>query len=175
MKNLITHLGAIVFGLLNLGCRDGKNELVEKPIGRIQVSVSVSISIKNELGTDLLDPNLPNSLKTFKVHYPASSVQEFQRRPLFEGGRAYVIEKYYGESAYHLGIILNIPSGESSSKTDWTITYLEFEDGNIDTIRAQYSEQPAWLVIDRATYNGVPVWDRFRDNGAWPTYEIIKR
>lgn len=85
----------------------------------------------------------------------------------------YVIEKYPIRSWYHLKLFLDMPRLDSNAG-DWITTFLEFEDGSTDTITAQYTLGRGIITIDRASYNGVPFFDRFQDNGNVPTYEVVK-
>lgn len=63
---MIIYFGTVAFILLALSCKDEKDEAMDEQIAGIHVSSLVAIGVKNEAGTDLLDPNLPGSTGILK-------------------------------------------------------------------------------------------------------------
>ncbi|MGG7661223.1 VOC family protein [Dyadobacter sp. BHUBP1] len=157
-----------------LSCTDGSDEVVkEQPLG-MYVSTSVTISVRNESGRDLLDPDLPNSFRKFKVYYLKDGAKQLYFDPMMSRSGGYSFDKYPFESAYHVRVLLDSPPWDAVNDNKWTTTYLEFEDGSTDTIRAQYTIKPGFVAIAKAFYNEALGWDLARDNGDLPTYVITK-
>lgn len=174
MKNITIYFGIIGVVLTTLSCKDEKNETIEEPITGIFVSAMVTIGVRDKSGKDLLDPNLPSSMKNFKVYYQVNGAKKLYYDPWMGAPGGYLIEKYSVRPWYHVKLFLDSPSWVDGRTSDSTITYLEFEDGSTDTIRAQYTVGPGRIEIDRAAYNGIQFFDRFQDYTTEPTYVVIK-
>lgn len=174
MKNVIIFLGSAMLGIIALSCKDKEVEAVEEQSSGIDIEIGVDIKLRNESGIDLLDPGNPNAWKNFKLYYIKDGAKVRYFDPLMSAPNGYRIDKYPFEPVYHLDVMLNTPRWDPANNGSWATTYLEFEDGSTDTINAQFYIAPNLLMIDRATYNGVPFFDRYLDYSHDPTYEVIK-
>ncbi|KAA0992591.1 hypothetical protein [Dyadobacter aurulentus] len=169
MRNSLLYLGIMMIGLLNLKCRDKYEE--EILVGIIW-DKNVYLEIKNAAGVDMLDPNSPNSFKRFKVYYLVNGIKEFYYDPWMDAPGGYIIQKFPNESFYQLQIFINGPTHESRNDHEW-VTYLEFEDGSTDTISASFGVRPGNISVEKATYNGRPMWDTSLTYAKEP-FELIK-
>lgn len=165
MKNSSVYFLLLITFALNSGCKDEPTK--DFITGGTIIQTDVQIRIVDKTGTDLLDPTTHNSLDRFKAYYFKGEENKISYCP-------YQIEKWPLESYYHLTIFLNSPPPERRGFSEWT-TYLEFEDGTIATIKALFDVRPGYVVLDKASYNDVPVaaWDRSLNNGGQVTYELV--
>jgi len=169
MKTLQVYVGTFLVLFTAVACNDSNEE--EVPFGMF-VSESVNIAIQDQSGTDLLDPANPDALSRFKVYYLRDGEKQLYTDPLMDAPNGFVIEKFPLDEFYHLQIFLNAPTSPDGNDSEWT-TYLEFEDGHTDTIVAHYDIRPSYLAVDQASYNGIAVWDRSKNNGALQTYILV--
>ncbi|MEO6283083.1 MAG: hypothetical protein ABIN80_03960 [Dyadobacter sp.] len=169
MKNLSYYFILLVFSILNLGCKDSKDEAL---LG-MYFSNSVYISIKDPKGTDLLDPSNPESLTRFRVYYLINGKRKLIYDPWMDAPYGYVIEKFAVNDHYHLQVFANFPNIDNDKSLE-CITYLEFEDGSTDTIAASYVIRKAYTAINKASYNGQLEWDEAKPNADLSTFKVIK-
>lgn len=173
MKISLIHLSVLILGIMTLGCQE--NEKENSMVGAV-VELHLLMSIKDPLGNDLLDPDRPGSLSSFKVYYLKDGEKVLHNRPMADAPGAYVIEKWSIDNVYRLKVFLDWPGNAEGgdSRTEHTTTYLEYEDGTTDTIQAVLTVKPGYTVVEKAWYNDTLAWDRSRDNGGIRTFELLK-
>jgi hypothetical protein len=173
MKSSLTYFGLLVFNILNLGCKDSKDAAMNQGPFGMCISSSVYITIKDAKGTDLLDPSNPKSLRRFRVSYQIDGEGKLYYDPWMKAPYGYVIEKFAVNDHYHLQVFANYPNMDNDNSHE-CITYLEFEDGNIDTIAASYEVKPGYLGIYKASYNEKYVLDASKNNGNLGRFQLVK-
>lgn len=128
------------------------------------IGVGINVSIKNNLGEDLLDPNNPNAFNEndIKVYYliDGEMIEVFD--PLMDYPRNFKIFK--NESDFRVRIFLD-------HSTDKTTTYIKWNDSEIDEIKADIYTTENHISYSKAWYNSDLVCEDAR-GGCY--YEIIK-
>ncbi|GLU54954.1 hypothetical protein [Dyadobacter frigoris] len=172
MKNILFYAIVVVFGIIS--CTDkNEDEMNIQQLGGY-FSGSLDIMIKDKNGFDMLDVGNPNSLKKFKVYYLLNGKKELYSKSLMYAPNGYVIEKFATDSYYHMQLFINSPNPESTNNNNW-ITYLEFEDGSTDTIKASFDIKPGYIAVERASYNDKLAWNPSQNNGVLQTFELTKQ
>lgn len=171
MENLKRILAILFLSVILLSCKDNKDEVMDQSFGGY-VATSVNIRIKDSDGNDRLAPTGHNPLTSFKVYYLVNGQKVLYNNPNMSAPGAYSIKKDDVGNYYYVQVLLNSPSPGDDSQNDW-ITYLEYQDGSTDTIKATFSVEPGFIAINKAWYNGTLQWDRI-STGSLEVFELTK-
>jgi hypothetical protein len=149
MKKLIT----IIIGLLALSCStDNKNVLDS---GNYDVGLSFKVTSVD--GTDLLNPNNPNSFlkENIKIYYIKNNVKIEVYDPNLDNPRNFSVvpPSQSGLNYYYFGIALNSQTLENA------ITIIEWDNTDSDTIRTNFDAGNNYMLLSKAWYNEVLVLD----------------
>lgn len=149
MKNLKVIIA--LFLLSCLACEDNKGNEMEKSLSGY-VATGVNIRIVDSNGNDRLAPNSQNGLSKFKLYYLINGQKQIYNNPAMTASGGYNIKKFDPGNYYYLQVFLNSPKPDETDTKERT-TYLEFEDGSTDTIKATYDIKPGYIAIDETWYN----------------------
>ena len=137
------------------------------------LDIGITITIKDNNNIDLLNPNNPNAYlsENIKIYY------------LKENGE---VDEVYN-SNYDFPRNFNIITPEDSQEDiyamsltpntflmDNAITYIEWNDTEIDTIKTSYRYGKNYTVCNKVWYNNVNVWTENPDVNSVRLLEIIK-
>jgi len=140
------------------------NKDEEKELVSFYHSTSFEVSIKNNAGEDLLDPNNPNSYNEneIKIFYLINGEMEEVYDALMDSPRNFFIFK--SESEYKLRLFLDY-------STDFTTTYIKWNESEMDTIQAEIFKTEGLTAYSKAWYNNEIVCENAR-GGCF--FEIVK-
>lgn len=141
------------------------NEIEEQ---QYNLEVSVEFSVFNSQNEDLLNPENPNHMdvSTIKLFNVINEEKQEVYNPNSDSPKGFRIFKH--ENEYRIGITLN--HSETSSKT---ITYLQWNNSDVDTIEATFKTTQSSLYKNEIWLNGLHVWQR-GDNTIDPYFVLIK-
>lgn len=133
------------------------------------VDTALDISIKDNKGSDLLDPNNPNSLNEndIKIIYEIDGEQIEVNKPNLDVSRGFFIHKVGSE--YRIAIHLN-----TDKNTQYPVTYIKWNDTDTDTdtLKCEIERKNGnYEVCKKVWLNGEVVWD---DYGIERFIEIVK-
>jgi len=151
MKNLIIILVVTVL----FSCSKS-NEMEEQDA--YYLDVAIEFSVLNSQNEDLLNPENPNHLDVTKIKlfYLINGEKQEVYNPNMDSPRNFRIFKH--ESEYRIGISLN--HSETSGKN---MTYIQWNDSDVDTIEATIKKTQNSLYKDEIWLNGIHVWERGDD------------
>lgn len=163
----------IVFGI---SCSENENDNIYYGYS---ISTSVRISIVDEQGTDLLDPNTPNYYNCSNVkisHLLNGEIVEYHEGHLdySEGYRIYNPEDLGFNDTYLFCVLATSAYGSESKNTN-PITYIKWNDTDTDTLQCEYEITDYEIFCTKVWYNGNEVWVSPGTNGEGRYFEIIKR
>lgn len=133
------------------------------------IHVGIEFSVLNMQNEDLLNPENPNHLDVTKIKlfYLINGEKQEVYNPNMDSPRNFRIFKH--ENEYRIGVTLN-HSGMSSK----TITYLQWDNSDIDTIEATIKRTQNSLLQDEIWLNGIHIWER-GDNTIDPYFVLRKQ
>ncbi|MDR7128592.1 hypothetical protein J2X69_000924 [Algoriphagus sp. 4150] len=146
----------------------------EEPCGCTNIDTSFSFEVVNKENVDLLDPKNPESIKVsdFDVYFllNGEKVKVFDPRisHMSSFPRITEPEPLAGVDRYILHVILN-----SSENEELPTTYLEWKDGTIDILEAEFSYMSNSVIVKKLWLNEDLIWDMRRD-GEKPIYSLVK-
>ncbi|MCX7549200.1 hypothetical protein OS188_14700, partial [Xanthomarina sp. F1114] len=117
----------------------------------------VEFKVSSSSGIDLLNPNnanayLENKIKIFKL-IDGNIVEIFNENADLQRDFKIVSPEDSGSEEYFIRIFLN------SSILENAITYIEWNDTDTDTIRANFRSGDNYLLITKAWYNNAQIFD----------------
>lgn len=156
MKNIVMLFTILLF----LGCSPEKQE-------DFNLNVGFELSIINETGEDLLDPNHPNAIKeeNIKLFYVINDKVEEVYNPNLDNPRNFLIFKH--ENEYRIRIFQNYSETETKP-----ITYVQWSDSDKDTIEASYDRYSNAIIQRKIWYNGTLMWPT--STNLDPFFTIVK-
>ncbi len=117
-------------------------------------ATAIEVSLFNTENEDLLDPENPNHWDTskFKLFYVIDGKkQEVNYGPLMDYPKGYHVFKHANE--YRVSISLN-----ESEMEDRSITYIQWNDKDIDTIESSLERLRTGVRLKVVSLNGKQVW-----------------
>jgi len=154
MKYLFFFLSALFFA----SCTDDNEQVI--------VDTDINISVKDEDGNDLLNPDNSNSLNQneFKIFYEINGEQiEFYDENLDYPKGFFV---YQHENEFRIRIF---PSTDKNAL--YLITYIEWSKMDTDTIRCEIERKESSTICKKVWFNEELVWQAY-DTERF--FEIIK-
>ncbi|MEM0519314.1 hypothetical protein [Aequorivita flava] len=123
--------------------------------------LAVNLSIKNEAGDDMLDPNNPNSYK----------LNDIKTYHLIDGEEVWAIAdnviSQNNEGAFIFTTFVNY-----EGNYEYPITYIDWDETDRDTIKAEIYRTERQIRVIKIWYNEELKWDV--ENGGGPEFTIIK-
>lgn len=140
------------------------NEIEEQ---QYNLEVGLEFSVFNSQNEDLLNPENPNHLDVadIKLFYVINGEKQEVYDPNLDSPRNFRIFKH--ENEYRIGVSLN---HETSGKT---MTYLQWNESDVDTIEATIKKTQNSLYSDEIWLNGIHIWER-GDNTIDPYFILVK-
>ena len=154
----IKFLVLLMFMILGLSCSE------DEPITEgVFISLDVKISLANQQGLDLLDPNNQNAINNENIkifHIIDGELKEFSER-LLDDSKGYRIyspnELGFNENyVFYLGY--TSPSYYTHEKEE-PITYIQWNETDIDTVKCQYLYTGNSNICTKVWFNNIVVWD----------------
>lgn len=135
------------------GC-DNKDET-----GSIYISSHVDITVIDEKGNDLLDPDntYAKSIKTddIKMYYMIDGKETYFYRPLLNASKGYLQLEPEGDiKTYRIRFFLNIESKETNTET-----IIEWDKEHRDTIRSEVDRNGGVTTITKMWLNNKAIWE----------------
>tara|TARA_R110002020_G_scaffold291063_1_gene506500 strand:+ start:3602 stop:4207 length:606 start_codon:yes stop_codon:yes gene_type:complete len=149
-------------------------EEAEKPCGCTNLDVAFLFNVVNQENVDLLDPSEPKHIEasdlsvSFLLDGEKVEVYDSKINQLKSFPRIVEPEPLAGVDKYVLNVILN-----SSEDEAIPTTYLEWKDGSIDELQAEFSYSGNSVIVKKLWLNGDLIWDMQRD-GEKPIYPLVK-
>lgn len=148
--------------LATISCSE-KNE--DNPVATVNAT-GIKLSVTNENGADLLNPNNPNAYleENIRLFYLINGQVEEVYDGNLDNPRHFSV--FHHESKYRIGIGLN-ENGQPST------THIKWNDTDTDTIKAEFRRWGASSIqVLKVWYNGDLKWE-FSSQTA-PHFEIVK-
>ena len=143
-----------------LGCKkQGMGETLD---------AGVVIKVENAKGDNLLDPTTPGHFKQedIKIYFLVDGKEKLFYRPNLDNPYGFYI--MYGST---VGSVIAIRGNNEDLKHNPTTTYIDWGNGDRDTLVCTWQGDGAHLQIVEAWYNGVKINNRA---GAPDTFKVIK-
>ncbi len=144
-----------LIAVLAIGCSK------DEGCGCTIISLAANISLKNNAGEDLLNPDNPNSYKKrdIKTYYLIDGEQT----------RAGQYDNFYEDEdgVFRYGVMVNYEGSD-----EYPITYIDWNETDRDTIKSEIYRTKNQTRAIKFWYNGELVWDA--ENGNAPEFTIIK-
>ncbi|MCE7055457.1 hypothetical protein LZF95_12290 [Algoriphagus sp. AGSA1] len=146
----------------------------EEPCKCTNIDTSFNFSIVNDANMDLLNPSNPEHIDirdvavSFLLDGERVDVYDSRINHLRSFPKIIEPESLADADSYVLNVILN-----SSEEEALPTTYLEWNNGSVDTLEAEFSFSSNSSIVNRLWLNGDLIWDMQRD-GARPIYSLIK-
>jgi len=152
MKNAII---LFLLGIIMVSCNsDDENNNTPS---YYNLNAGVEFKVSSPSGVDLLNPNNANAYlaENIKIYYLRNGEVEEIYNPNMTAPRNFTIvtPEDSGEDFYVMTIGLN------SSGLENVITYIEWNDTDTDTIRANFRSGNNYLLITKAWYNDEQIFD----------------
>ncbi len=122
----------------------------------IIVDTSVSISVKDTNGNDLLDANNSNSLNLdlVKIIYEANGEKTVFLKKHLDAPKGFSVIKH--EKEYRMQVLLN-----SDKQTARPITYIQWNDTDTDTLKCEISRKSGNEICNKLWLNNKLVWKAY--------------
>lgn len=165
MKNLIYHL---LITITMLSCSSEDNNNGESSYA---LSNNLDFKVKSDDGTDLLNPNNSNAYleENIKIYYVKENgdIEEIYYSNLDLPRNFDIVSPADSgeEEEYYMRVFLNSYMLENAT------TYIEWNETDTDTIKANYNSGNGYMLLSKAWYNNVLVFNRDETNN---TIEITK-
>jgi hypothetical protein len=158
MKNLI--LVAIMFVFMG-SCSDDQKE-------GVNIDIGFEIFVSSDKGVDLLNPELPDSFsdKEIMIYYLLDGEKVYQFDGRYDNPDFFDIDVDNGR--YFLGLAPNYSSSEK-----FPVTYIHWNDKDIDEIKCDYARSGASAVLIKIWFNGELLWD-VANGGPGRFIEVVK-
>ncbi|NOQ27457.1 MAG: hypothetical protein GQ564_19005 [Bacteroidales bacterium] len=149
----------LLFMILGLSCSE------DEPITEgVFISLDVKISLTDQQGLDLLDPNNQNAINTDNIkifHMIDGELKKFSKY-LMDDSKCYRIynptELGFNEN-YVFNFAYTSPSYYTHEKEE-PITYIQWNETDMDTVRCQYQYTSNSSICTKVWFNEIVVWDR---------------
>jgi hypothetical protein len=130
------------------------------------IESSVTISVKDKDGLDLLNPDNENSIdrNLIRIYYEVGGEKIEVYEPHLDHSKGFYVEKQGGE--YQIIIFTNL-----SQREEYPLTYIEWNPDDTDTIQCLIERTSNTEICKKVWYNGKIVWD---DYGTERFFEIVK-
>lgn len=136
------------------------------------LDTSISITVVDESGVDLLNPANTNAFleENIKIYYLIDGVMEEVNDPNMDNPRNFSInEPEATGDKYWMELLLNI----ACDSTDlYGTTYIKWNDTDTDTIQCDYKSESDYTIITKVLFNNKVVWEGDGLNGRY--FEIVK-
>jgi len=138
----------------------------KKEKASLNLDGGIEISIKDNLGNDLLNPSTPNAFveNEIKIYYLVDGIKKEVFNANYDHPRNFILFEKAGE--YLMGLS---PNGDE--KEELPVTYIEWNAFESDTIQCHFSRTSNSVVCDKVWYNGALVWDNY---SASRSIQIVK-
>ena len=132
------------------------------------VDTGIAISVKDEDGSDLLNPNNPNAFqeKDIEISHLVDGEKKEYFKPNRDTPKGFSI---YQDSTIGSYIIQIVTDDDSSE--DFPVTYVRWSADDTDTIRCEYQRTENSLVCTKVWFNNVVKWEAY-ETGRY--FEIVK-
>jgi hypothetical protein len=142
----------LLFMILGLSCTE------DEPITEdVFISHDVKISLADQQGLDLLDPNNPNAINSDNIkifHMIDGELKKFSKylMKIYKPSELGFNENY----VFYLGY--TSPSYYTHEKEE-PITYIQWNETDMDTVRCQYQYTSNSIICTKVWFNEIVVWD----------------
>lgn len=149
-------LKILAIGFLIVGCSTGSDG------NRATINTDVKIVFVDQQGNNLLNPENQNTIteQNTNLYYLVNG----EKQKVFEGTldcpKQFCIEKSESSGTYYMQVFPNIIHGQNE-----TITYIEFSDSSMDTIKVHYEDGRGYTYVTKVWYNHQLRWDNDADRG----------
>lgn len=130
-------------------------------------SAELYLTVKNNEGKDLLDPNNPESFKEEDIHL--LYIVDGKAQKVYDENmtipKGFKIVKL--DSEYSIKLFLNSDPSEKNP-----ITYIQWDDNSIDTLKAEYRRNGS-VICTKVWFNDEIRWDSSVENTI-RSFEIVK-
>ncbi|NOQ27890.1 MAG: hypothetical protein GQ564_21215 [Bacteroidales bacterium] len=144
----------------------------------LSIGTTVLISIVDDQGTDLLDPNTPNyfNCSNAKIsHLLNGEIIEYNEGHLDfgEGYRIYNSEVRASFDTYMFCVLATCAYRSDSENTN-PITYIKWNDTDTDTLQCEYHIEEYSITCTKVWFNGNEVWVSPGTNDEGRQFQIVK-
>jgi hypothetical protein len=164
----------ILISLLTLfiGCNSNEKEEEEQIIYGTRVASSLRMTIKDNVGNNLLDPNNPNSfdIDNIKIFYLINGKKNEYYEEHLHAPKGFKVIQDEFTFEYQFVIFLNNIKTE-----EFPITYIQWNENDTDTIKALFKYYPNSSSIEQKKiwYNNEVIWD-YEITNTNPFFELVK-
>ena len=141
------------------------------------IDQSVLITMVNEDGVDLLDPQIESAYNSSKVKifHLINNKKVFYYDNMLNAPGGYKTYNPYErlDSSYYVFCLLRTSTDGSTNEASQSTTYIEWNDNDTDTIKCQLYESDGYLGCTKVWCNGKVVWEKEVDSGE-RTFNLIK-
>lgn len=152
----------------------------EQPIRGVNVEVDTYLWVRNSNGQNLLDPATPGhySRDSIKIFYDINGRKIEMFDPNLRDPRNFAVLKFEPNGEYYIRIFTNM----EKTPDNVTLTYIQWNSADEDTIRVAYERSSSSVVVDKAWWNGIKKFDAAEqiDDQNWGTnafyrfWEVLK-
>ena len=120
----------------------------------VVISIALELSIIDEDGKDLLNPENPNAIVEgdIKKSYLIDGEIEEVNNPLMDNPRGFRIFKH--EHEYRIEFSLN-----DSESEEYPITYMEWNENDMDTIKCEIEKKSNSTICTKVWFNDELKWE----------------
>lgn len=165
MKPIKTMFFSIGLGIFLVSCSNG-TDCCANPDNSTIVGIGMEMSVRDENGTDLLDPQNPNAYmeEDIKLFY----LIDGEVGEVFYGNLDHprMIKIFQHENEYRIGIALNHNENENPP-----ITYIQWSETDTDTLKAEFRRWDNGIEVRKLWFNNELKW-QFSDGDTY--FEIVK-
>lgn|GEM_PF-729109 len=144
------------------------NEPMEMGGQHYNLEALIEFSVFNSQNGDLLDPKTVDNLDVadIRIFY----VIDDKIQEVFEQGSDYPRKfmLYKHENEYRVRVFLN-----DTKTSDRSITYIQWTEGDRDTVEVFYKRTPNATLQEKIWLNGKPIWER-GENAKDPYFKLMK-
>jgi hypothetical protein len=173
MKNM-NYLFLLFFILYGTSCSE------ENISEGYSISTAVKISVVDQQGSDLLDPDNENNLKSENIkifHMIDGELTEFSEGYL-DYPKGFLIYNPYdlGFNEQYLFCLLATDASASTGELEslLPVTYIQWNETDMDTVKCQYYQTDNILECTKVWFNGVLVWTSPGESGEGRWFQIFK-
>lgn len=126
----------------------------DEPQHQTYIDRSVELSLKDQNGEDLLDPNNPNAYKaeSIKLYYLINGEKQEVFDENMDYPRNFLI--FNNESEYRMRIFLNDTETETLPNT-----FVEWNSETTDTLKAEFRRADDYIQVIKTWFNGELKWN----------------
>lgn len=114
-------------------------------------STNIDFSFVNEDGEDLLNPSHPHAIteQNTDLYYLINGEKEKVFDKNLDYPKHFFIPDEKLSDKYFMRVFPNIVKGQKTA-----ISYIQFSDTTMDTIKVEYTDEPGLTVVTKVWYNG---------------------